>query len=334
MSMKALAMTEFNKPWTLLELADPRPQAGQVLIRVRYSGMCGTDVHAHRGSFPLKVPVVAGHEPTGEIVELGAGVTDLNVGDRVGVFWYQKGCGRCAVCQAGHTCPNAQSWINLGGGNSELMIAWASGCALIPDGLALEAAAPLFCAGYTVMSAIRNASAIPGERIAILGVGGLGHLAIQVARALGLETLALTGQEDKRAELLALGADEVLVSGANPGQVLRDAGGTDIVLSTTSSAAQISSAFTGLRPRGRLVNTGLADGPVEIDTRFSLRNQLELRGSTLDERSDLAEVLSLAARGKVKPQIEVYPLARANDALGRLESGKVRYRAVLAHAGA
>ncbi|AKU95295.1 Alcohol dehydrogenase [Labilithrix luteola] len=330
--MQALVISETNRAWNLTEVADPRPQAGQVVIRVRYSGMCGTDLHVHRGHFSAKLPIVAGHEPTGEIVELGAGVTDLKVGDRVGVFWYQKGCGRCPSCQSGETCPTAQSWLDLGGGNSELMLAWASGCALIPDGLALDAAAPIFCAGYTVMSALRNASPKPGERVAILGVGGLGHLAIQLSRALGLETFAITGQSDKRAELLALGADEVLVTDDHPGKVLERAGGADIVISTTNSAKQIGSIFDALRPRGRLINTGVADGPIMIDSLTSMLGHREFRGVVPDRRSHLREVLDLAAKGKVKPTIEVYPLAQANAVRDRLEAGKVRYRAVLAHA--
>ncbi|WP_394824012.1 alcohol dehydrogenase catalytic domain-containing protein [Pendulispora albinea] len=330
--MQAVVVSEIHREWKLIELPDPRPQAGQVLIRVRYSGMCGTDVHLHRGQFPAKLPVVAGHEPTGEIVEVGAGVTDFKVGDRVGVVWDQKVCGRCPSCQKGVSCPNAQTWLDLGGGNSELMLAWASGCALIPDGLALEAAAPIFCAGYTVMSALRNASPAPGERVAVLGVGGLGHLAVQVAHALGLETFAITGKPDKRAELLELGADEVVVSGDDPGKALLDAGGADIVIATTSSAKQIGSAFNGLRPRGRLVSTGVADGPVAIDSFGAMIAFREFRGAVPDKRSHLTEILELAAKGKVEPKLEIYPLARANEVRDRLEAGKVRYRAVLAHA--
>ncbi|WP_394836022.1 alcohol dehydrogenase catalytic domain-containing protein [Pendulispora rubella] len=330
--MRAIVVSEIHREWSLAELADPRPGPGQVLIRVRYSGMCGTDVHLHRGQFPTKLPIVAGHEPTGEIVELGPGVTDLKVGDRVGVVWDQKGCGRCPSCQSGIACPSAQTWMDLGGGNSELMLAWASGCALIPDDLALEAAAPIFCAGYTVMSALRNASPKPGERVAVLGVGGLGHLAVQVSHALGLETLAITGQANKRAELLALGADDVVVANGDPGKALLDAGGADIVLSTTSSAKQIGSIFHGLRRRGRLVNTGIADGPVSIDSFAATLAFHEFRGAVPDHRSHLAEILELAAKGKVTPKLEIYPLERANDARDRLESGKVRYRAVLAHA--
>lgn len=330
--MRAVVIESFNAPWSLRELPAPRPGPGQVVIRVRFSGMCGTDLHVHRGLFPVTLPIVAGHEPAGEIVEVGPGVVDLRVGDRVGTFWFQKGCGRCELCQAGRTCAQAQTWMQLGGGNSELMLAWASGCALVPDDLPLEYAAPLFCAGYTAMSGLRGATLAPGERVAVLGTGGLGHLAVQISKALGLETFAITGRSDKREELVALGADEVLVAGDDVGPVLRDAGGADVILSTTSSARQIASAFAALRPRGRLINTGVADGPIAIDSLTAISGQLELRGSENGPLSHLHEVLALAARGAVRPRIETYPLARANDVRDRLAAGKVRYRAVLQHA--
>jgi D-arabinose 1-dehydrogenase-like Zn-dependent alcohol dehydrogenase len=329
-TMRAAVIEKFNEPWQVRDWPDPKPGPGQVLIRVRASGMCYTDLHAHHGVFPLKTPFVAGHEPAGEVVEVGAGVTDLRAGDRVGVFWNQKGCGRCNVCQAGRGgCPNAQTWMNLGGSNAELMLAWASGCELIPDGVSFEAAAPIFCAGYTTMSGLRNADPKPGERVAILGVGGLGHLAVQFSHALGLETLAITGQSDKQKELKELGADAVIVAGDDPGKALADAGGADIVLSTTNSAKQISQAFNGLRAGGRFVNMGLPEGPIAINPMVLMFGQRQLRGSSQDERSDLFEALQLVAGGKVKPILETYPLARANDARQRLESGKVRYRAVL-----
>jgi 2-desacetyl-2-hydroxyethyl bacteriochlorophyllide A dehydrogenase len=332
--MRAAVVTSFNKPWEIRELPDAHPGPGQVVIRVRASGLCGTDLHVHHGVFPLKTPFVAGHEPAGEVVELGAGVTDLRIGDRVGVFWHQKGCGRCASCQAGFPggCADVQTWMHVGGGNSERMIAWATGCMLIPDGVAFEAAAPIFCAGYTVMSGLRNADPKPGERAAILGVGGLGHLALQFAKAVGLETLAVTGQADKRSELVRLGADEVLVAGDDPGKALQEAGGADVILSTTNSAKQVSSAFAGLRPGGRLVNMGLTNGPLTIEPTVLMFGQRQLRGSTQDERKDLFEALALVAKGKVKPVVETYPLDRANEARDRLAAGKVRYRAVLQHA--
>lgn len=331
--MRAAVIEKFNEPWQVRDLPDPRPAPGQVLIKVHASGMCYTDLHAHHGVFPLKPPFVAGHEPAGVIVEVGAGVTDLRVGDRVGVFWNQKGCGRCAACQAGHPggCPDAQSWMHLGGSNAELMVAWASGCALIPEGASFEAAAPIFCAGYTTMSGLRNADPKPGERVAVLGVGGLGHLALQFSKALGLETVAITGQANKKKELTELGADDVILAGDDPGKALRDAGGADIVLSTTNSAKQVSSAFSGLRAGGRFINMGLPDGAIAIDPMVLMFGQRQLRGSSQDERSDLFEALNLVASGKVKPILETYPLARANEARERLETGKVRYRAVIQH---
>jgi 2-desacetyl-2-hydroxyethyl bacteriochlorophyllide A dehydrogenase len=331
--MRAVVITKINQPWELKTLPDPHPQPGQVVIKIHASGMCGTDLHVHHGHFGLTPPIVAGHEPVGEIVELGAGVTDLRVGDRVGVHWNQKGCGRCRTCQSGnqYACAKVQTWMQLGGGNSELMLAWASGCALIPDGLAYEPAAPIFCAGYTVMSGLRNADPKPGERVAVLGLGGLGHLALQFSRALGLETWAITGQANKTAELKSMGAHEVLVGGKEPGTAMRDAGGFDVILSTTNSAMQIASAIGGLREGGRMVNMGVADGPIAVNPMLLMMGQRQLRGSSQDERRDLVEALELVASGKVKPMIEVYPLAQVNEVRARLEAGLVRYRAVLTH---
>jgi D-arabinose 1-dehydrogenase-like Zn-dependent alcohol dehydrogenase len=334
--MRAAVITSYNKPWEVKQVPDPRPQPGQVLIRIHACGMCGTDLHVHHGMFPLPTPLVAGHEPGGEIVEVGAGVTNLVVGDRVGVHWNQKGCGRCAACMSGleRACAQAQSWMNLGGGNAELMLAWASGCTLLPDGLDYALAAPIFCAGYTVMSGLRNADPRPGERVAILGLGGLGHLALQFSRALGLTTLALTGQPGKKEELVRMGAAEVLVAGEDPGKVLSDAGGADVILSTTNSARQVASALKGLRFNGRLVNMGIADGPIAVDPMSLTLGQRQLRGSSQDERADLYEALQLVAAGKVKPAVETYPLGEVNAVRDRLAAGKVRYRAVLLHAGA
>jgi D-arabinose 1-dehydrogenase-like Zn-dependent alcohol dehydrogenase len=329
--MRAAVVTAVQKPWSLQNVPDPKPKDGQVLIRIRASGMCGTDLHVQHGHFPVPLPMVIGHEPVGEIVALGAGVTDLRVGDRVGVSWTQKGCGRCRACQIGRPlyCPEAQTWVNLGGGNAELMLAWAQGCTLLPKDIEWNDAAPIFCAGFTVFSGIRNASPRPGDRVAVLGIGGLGHLALQYSKALGLETFALTGSESKVAEAKQLGADEVIVTKGDLGKSLLDAGGADVILGTTNSAEQATQAVKGLRPEGRFVNMGLLDGTIAVDPMQFLLTQARVIGSQQNYRRDLVEALELVASKKVKPMLEVYPLEKANEVRDRLEAGKVRYRAVL-----
>lgn len=329
--MKAAVLTKLNSPWELTTLPDPKPSPGQVLIRIHASGMCGSDLHVHKGHVPVKLPIVCGHEPVGEIIEVGAGVNGLRVGDRVGASWVQKGCGRCPFCQEGRPvyCAKAQTWMDLGGGNAELMLAWGTGCTLIPDGLAYEEAAPVFCAGYTVMSGLRNADPRPGDRVAVVGLGGLGHLALQYSKALGLETLVLTGNASKTEEAKKLGADDVVVGGSDFGKALRKAGGADVVLGTTNSALQATQALTGLRPEGRFVNMGLVDGPIAADSVAFLVGQIRLVGSQQDERRDLVEALELHAKGKAKCMLEVSPLEKVNAVRERLEAGKVRYRSVL-----
>ena len=331
--MRAAVMTEFRKPWSIRSLPDPKPQAGQVLVRIKASGLCGTDLHVHHGEFPVSLPLVLGHEPVGTIEEVGPGVAGLRKGDRIGVSWAQKGCGRCRFCQEGRFayCPEHQTWMQMGGGNSELMLAWASGCTLVPQGLGDTEAAPIFCAGFTVMSGLRNAAPRPGDRVAVLGIGGLGHLAVQYARALGLETMAVTGSADKKDEAKRLGATDVVVAKGDAGQALLDAGGADVILGTTNSAAQATQALKGLRPEGRMVNMGKLDGPIQVDSSHFLSQQVRLIGSMQNHRRDLVEALDLAASGKVKARIETYPLDRINEARDRLEAGKMRYRGVITH---
>lgn len=330
--MRAAVLTKTNTPWEIKDAEEPRPGPGQVVVRVHASGMCWSDVLAHRGQWPVQLPIVPGHEPAGEIFEVGAGVTSLNVGDRVGVSWNQKGCGTCVWCQRRKPtyCPAYQSWMTLGGGHSELMLAYESGCTLLPEGVSAETAAPVFCAGFTVMSGLRNASPQPGDRVAVLGIGGLGHMAVQYAAALGLETIVLTSTAEKIKFAKQLGAADAVVTDDDPGKALADVGGADIVLATTTSAAQVSKVVSGLRPEGRLVTMGVTDGPLVIDDLTKLLfHQCSIKGSTHNNRADLVEALGLVARGKVTPIIETYPLSQINAALERVESGKVRFRAVV-----
>src|SRR5512135_2064497 len=179
--MKAALLTALRQPLEVTQVPARDPGPGQVRIRVRASGICGTDIHAWHGDYALPgLPLVLGHEPVGVVESVGPGMTSLRVGDRVGVSWTQRGCGRCRPCQELRPvyCSDAVTWVQNGGGNAELMIAESEGCTLIPDGVAWEEAAPVFCAGFTAMSGYRNAAPRPGDRVAILGLGGLGHLAL------------------------------------------------------------------------------------------------------------------------------------------------------------
>ena len=330
--MRAASFVEPNAPLRLVDLPAPVPGPGQVAIRMRASGVCGTDIHVWNGHFPVPTPLVLGHEPVGVVEALGAGVVHLKLGDRVGVSWFQKGCGRCSPCRRRKVqyCDTATSWINHGGGHCEVLLADADGCTLLPDGLDFAVAAPLFCAGYTVMSGYRNGRPQPGDRVAVIGIGGLGHLAVQVAKALGHEVVAVTGTESKRAEAKSFGADEVLVVKEHAGLELAAMGGADLVLSTSNSMQHNSQVVHGLRPEGRLVTMAVGGEPLAVDPMYLLMKQASVVGSMQDDRADLEEVLQLAAAGKVVPKLELYTLDEINRLMERQRDGKVRYRGVVA----
>lgn len=336
--MSGMKAVYFNGPGTsfdLRETAIPEPGPGEVRIRTMASGICGTDVHYWRGDLDVSAPWIFGHEPVGTIDALGPGVTRLQPGDRVGVSWVQEGCGRCRTCQGGKPdyCASVQTWMELGGGHRDFMIARAAGCTLLPAGLDWQLAAPLFCAGYTVMSGYRNARMRPGDRVAVAGVGGLGHIAIQIAKAHGHEVIGITASENKRSEILALGADDVLVVNGHAGHELAAMGGADIVLSTTNNMQHNSELLFGICDEGKLISMAISPEPITVDPLHLLSHQIALLGSQQSSRADLVEVLELAASGKVKPAVEIYAPAEINEVMTRLEAGKVRYRAVLDFGG-
>ena len=241
--------------------ATPEPGPNQVLIKIRASGMCYTDVHQTRGEIPSPFPRTLGHEPVGEIVAIGAGVTARKVGDRVGVPWVQSSCGRCEWCLRGKPmfCAEALGTsMQLAGGHAEYMLAYADATMPLPEGLSFEQAAPIFCAGYTVWSGLRWAAPQPGERVAVIGIGGLGHLAVQYAKAAGFRTIAVSHSPDKDRLIRELGADEVVRDGTG----LAGAGGADIVLGTSNSMDAMADSIRGLRPDGRLVIMGAEAKPL------------------------------------------------------------------------
>ena len=329
--MRAMMMTGIKEAFAKQDVPDPQPGPGQVRIRLHATGVCGTDVHVWHGELPVPLPLVLGHEPAGVVESTGPGVRFPRVGDRVGVSWFQAGCGRCRYCQIKQAkfCAEPKTWITNGGGYAEYMIAEAEGCALLPDGLGWESAAPLFCGGFSAMSAYRAARPQPGDRIAIIGLGGLGHLALQVAKAMGHEVVAITNSPDKQQDAKAMGADEVLVVKDHVGQELTKMGGVDAVLSFSPSMKQNSQAVEGLRPGGRLVTTAVSAEPIQGDPVQMLFKQTSIIGSAHNDPADLFDILGLVAAGKVKPQLEIYSLDEINRVLARLAEGKVRHRAVV-----
>ncbi|MET7872444.1 alcohol dehydrogenase catalytic domain-containing protein [Streptomyces cyaneofuscatus] len=335
--MKAVVMTGANQPWEVQEVPTPTAEPGQVLVKVHASGMCFTDVWATTGYGGDIYPQTPGHEVVGEVVEVGAGVHTRQVGDRVGTTWVQSACGRCDYCrenrpltgQTAMNCPGARTTgFSTQGGHAEYIAITAGGTVLLPDGLAYEDAAPMMCAGYTTWSGLRDASPQPHEKVAVVGIGGLGHVALQLAKASGFETIAITHSPDKHELAAQLGADHVVANG----EELRDLGGTDVLLVTTNAFDAAEEAMTGLRPDGRVVLSGLDfTRPFSISSEgvpFPMMRQ-QVIGSTHGGQHYLAEVLDLAAKGKVKPITETFPLDRATDAYDRLSSGKMRFRGVL-----
>lgn len=323
----AVAPAEKGK-WVVQDVSSPKPGPGQVLIKVQASGICYTDVHQSQGVLPGSFPRVLGHEPAGEIVALGEGVKTRRIGDRVGVPWLQASCGRCEWCLRGKPvifCPQPVGTSGEAqGGHAEFMAAYADATMLIPDGVSYEQAAPVFCAGYTVWSGLRFADPKPHERVAVVGIGGLGHLAVQYAKAAGFETLAVTRSRDKEKLIRELGADEVV----GDGEKLDAAGGADVILATTNSYQAMSDAVKGLRPDGRLVWMGISSES------FTLSNDLIFKRGRIitslqNHREHLYEALDYVAKGKVKVMTETFSLDDAPRAFEHVAEGRARFRVVM-----
>ncbi|MBT2379730.1 alcohol dehydrogenase catalytic domain-containing protein [Streptomyces sp. ISL-111] len=338
--MKAAVIPAINAQWEIKEVATPRPGPGEVLIKVHACGICHNDIWVAQGVFPFPAcdPAITGHEAAGEIVELGPGTTTRQVGDRVGTTWVQAACGRCSYCrrnlpltgQSAMTCTApVMTGLNVQGGHAEYLCVAAASTVLLPDGIDYARAAPVLCAGYTAWSALRVSEPQPHERIAVLGIGGLGHMAVQYSRACGFETVAITRSPDKHELSKSLGADLVVRDGAE----LREAGGADVVLVTGTSYEAATDALQGLRVGGRIVlatidpSSSFTIGPT---TPFWARGQRVL-GATHNGLRYLTEALDLVAQGAVTPMIEVFPMDRIADAVDKAARGDVRFRAVVTY---
>jgi alcohol dehydrogenase len=326
--MKAAVVPAANSSWQIKDVPEPQPGPGQVLVKMRASGICYTDVHQTLGHLPGQFPRILGHEPVGEIVAVAADVTTRKVGDRVGSAWVQSTCGRCEWCLRGRRmfCPFLKgTGADVQGGHAEYMPMNADATFLIPGKVSFEQAAPIFCAGYTVYSGIRWADPQPHERVAVLGIGGLGHLAVQYAKAAGFETFAISHSPDKDKMIREFGADEIV----RDGKSLAAAGGADIILSTTNSTPSMVDSIQGLRPDGRFIVMGADAEPLTVSVIELLFKRIKIIGSQQNGPEFLYEALDYVAQGKVKSVIETYPLAEATKAYDRVAEGKTRFRAVL-----
>ncbi|MFE0450438.1 alcohol dehydrogenase [Streptomyces sp. NPDC058914] len=314
------------------ELVEPAP--GQVRLRVEACGVCHTDVLAIEGlrADPTQ-PLVPGHEIVGVIDAVGAGVTAWQPGDRVGVGFLNGHCGECESCRRGDfvNCQNQpQTGTTTDGGYAEVAYARASGLVRIPDGLSAIDAAPLLCAGLTTFTALQQGLARAGSLVAVQGIGGLGHLALQYARSLGYRVAAVARGEEKEALARKLGADEYIDSTAvDPGEALRELGGASIIVATASSGASMNPLVRGLAPNGTLVVVGAAPDPLTVSTPDLIFGNHSIVGSLTGSSIENEDNLAFSLAHDIRPSVEVVPFAQAMEGYERMLSGKARFRVVL-----
>jgi propanol-preferring alcohol dehydrogenase len=335
--MQAAVVEEFGKPLVLKELDVPTPGPGQILVRTEACGVCHTDLHARNGDWPLKppLPFTPGHEGIGIVAALGAGVTAVKEGDRVGVPWLYSACGHCEYCLAARepVCPDAQfGGYTKNGGFAEFIVADPNYVAHIPAHLAANDAAPLICAGITSYKGIKETEAKPGEWIVISGIGGLGHLGVQYAKAMGLHVCAVDIDDGKLDHARRLGADvTVNAKTGDPAAAVKKAtgGGAHGVLITAPSLPAFKQGVGMARKWGTCVLVGIPPGEFPTPLFDVVANCITIRGSFVGNRRDMAEALAFAADGKVKADIELQPLSAINSVFERLGRGDVPSRVVL-----
>ncbi|MET8520800.1 alcohol dehydrogenase catalytic domain-containing protein [Nocardioides sp. NPDC004968] len=337
-TMKAAVVPAAKAHWELQDV--PKPEAGphQVLVKIHACGICYTDALLAEDVLNFRpFPFVTGHEGVGEVVAVGEGVTSRQVGDRVGLPITQKPCGRCDFCRERHpysfvTANNCAAptltGVNVDGGQAEFIAADANGTVLLPDGISYELAAPTVCAGYTVWAALRRANPKPGARIAILGVGGVGHLGVQFAKAAGFHVIAITHSPDKHDLARELGADDVVANGAE----LKQIGGADVLLHTAPTHEPAIDALQGLKPWAKIILMGISANDTFAFPALALTgHSFEIIGSAHNSPEYLAEALEIVARGAVKPMVEVFPKERVDEAYQRLLNGELRFKAVVTY---
>ena len=339
--MQAAQVEQFGHPLVLKEIDIPTPGAGQILVKTEACGVCHTDLHAASGDWPLKpsLPFTPGHEGIGIVTALGAGVTAVKEGDRVGVPWLYSACGHCEFCLTAQepVCGEAQfGGYTKNGGFAEYIVADPNYVAHIPAGLAARDAAPLICAGITAYKGLKVTMARPGQWVVVSGIGGLGHLGVQYAKAMGLHVCAVDINDGKLEHARRLGADAVVnARSGDPVAAVRKLtdGGAHGVLITAPSLPAFKQGIGMTRKHGNCVLVGIPPGEFPTPLFDVVANCITIRGSFVGNRRDMAEALAFAADGKVKADIELQPLSAINAVFERLAKGEVPSRVVLDFAG-
>ena len=340
--MKAAVLHEFKTPLSLEDVARPEAGADEVLIKVEVCGVCHSDLHVADGDWTqlagiVKKPLILGHEIIGRVVERGASVQNIQesieVGDRVGIPWVQWTCGQCEFCREGNENLCARQRITgvmVDGGYAEYAKAPASHVVKIPDTLSAEQAAPLLCAGVTVHRALKQAKIRAGQRLAVFGVGGLGHIAIQIGRDAGAEVTAIDVSEEKLALAKSLGAARTL--NATTSKVVKEVrafGGVHVALVTSAAKSAYDMAFYCLRPTGTLLAVGLPAAEISFPPILMAAGEIQIKASAVGTREDLREVLAMGAAGTVHCQVTARPLAEVKQVLEQLRRSEVSGRVVL-----
>jgi alcohol dehydrogenase, propanol-preferring len=338
--MNAAVVEKFGEPLQIREVPIPEPKPDEVLIEIVASGVCHTDLHAADGDWPIKptLPFIPGHEGAGFVVKVGTGVKHLKEGDRVGTAWLHSACGRCEFCLTGwETLCLSQdmSGYTVNGSFAEFAIGKADYVGLLPDKVSFIDIAPILCAGVTTYKGLKQTQARPGQWVVISGVGGLGHIAIQYATAMGLHVAAIDIGPEKLQLARKLGAELVVDAKLEdaPAVIQKEIGGAHGVLVTAVSLPAFKQALGTLRRGGTCVLNGLPAGEFPVSIFDLVLNGQTIRGSIVGTRKDLEEALQFAAEGKVKATIEKQPLTSINSIFDRLKKGKVNGRIVLDFAG-
>lgn len=334
--MQAAVVSEFKQELVVQEVQKPKPGPGQALVKIEACGVCHTDLHAAHGDWPVqpKLPLIPGHEGVGIVEEIGEGVTAVKVGDRVGIPWLYSACGECDYCLSGQEtlCHDQENGgYSVDGAYAEYCLAAADYVAKIPDGLSSVDAAPILCAGVTTYKALKVSGAKPGDWVAIYGIGGLGHVALQYAKAMGFNVVAVDIADEKLELAKSLGADET-VNGLkeDPVEAIQSRlGGVQASISVAVTKKAFEQAYGSVKRGGTLVVVGLPNDELPIPIFNTVLNGVTVKGSIVGTRIDMKEALEFAARGKVKAQIETAPLSEINNIFKNMEQGKINGRIVL-----